>query len=84
MHGAIVGNSATGRKKFTDRKWVALIGFYSVETWNQVQKNGKRIEKARGAMEVRIILVIAIKEQQVDVDRQSSRVWFGNNIAEDI
>ena len=35
-------------------------------------------------MEVRTIVVTAIKEQQVDVDRQSSQVWFGDNVAEDI
>ena len=30
------------------------------------------------------IVVTAIKEPQVDVDRQSIRVWFGNDVAEDI
>ena len=35
-------------------------------------------------MEVRTIVVTAIKEQQVDVDRQSRQVWFGNDVAEDI
>ena len=29
-------------------------------------------------------MVTAIKEQQVDVDKQSIRVWFGDNVAEDI
>ena len=29
-------------------------------------------------------MVTAIKEQQVDVDRQSIWVWFGNDVAEDI
>ena len=29
-------------------------------------------------------MVTAIKEQQVDIDRQSSRVWFGHDVAEDI
>ena len=35
-------------------------------------------------MEVCTIVVTTIKEQQVDVDRQSSRVWFGDDVAEDI
>ena len=29
-------------------------------------------------------MVTVIKEQQVDVGRQSSWVWFGNDVAEDI
>ena len=29
-------------------------------------------------------MVTAIKEQQVDVDKQSIRVWFGDNVAEDV
>ena len=29
-------------------------------------------------------MVTAIKEQQVDVDRQYIRVWFGDDVAEDI
>ena len=29
-------------------------------------------------------MVTLIKEQQVDVDRQSIWVWFGNDVAEDI
>ena len=44
----------------------------------------KQIEKTCDATEVRTIVVIAIKEQQIDVDRQSSRVRFGNDIVEDI
>ena len=35
-------------------------------------------------MEVRTIVVTAIKEQQVDGDRQSSWVCFGDDAAEDI
>ena len=35
-------------------------------------------------MEVRTIVVTAIKEQHVDVDRQSSRVWFGDDVVEDL
>ena len=83
-NGAITGDSATGQKKFTARKWAAMIGFCDVETWKQVQKFWKQIEKARDATEVRTIVVTAIKEQQVEVDRQSSRVWFGDDVAEDI
>ena len=44
---AIAGNSATGQKKFTARQLTALIGYCGVETWNQVQKIWKKIEKAR-------------------------------------
>ena len=29
-------------------------------------------------------MVAIIKEQQVDIDRQSSRVWFGDDVEEDI
>ena len=84
MKGAIAGDSTTGRRKFTARQWAALIGFCGVETWKQVQKNWNQIEKARDATEVRTIVVTAIKEQQVDVDRQSRRVWFGDDAAKDI
>ena len=35
-------------------------------------------------MKVRTIVVAAIKEQKVDVDRHSSQVWFGDYVAEDI
>ena len=44
----------------------------------------KQIEKARDATEVHTIVVTATKEQQVDNDIQSSRVWFGDDVAEDI
>ena len=81
MNGAIAGDSETGQKKFTARQWEALIGFCGVETWKQVQKFWKQIKKARDIKEVRTIVVTAIKEQQVDVDRKSSWVWFGNNVA---
>ena len=50
----------------------------------QVPKKWKQIEKARDATEVRTIVLTVIKEQQVDVDKQSSRVWFGGDVAEDI
>ena len=49
INGAIAGDSETGRKKFTARQWVAIIGFFGVETRKQVQKNWKQIEKARYA-----------------------------------
>ena len=78
------GDSTNGRNIFTARQWVALIGFCGVETRKQDQKNWKQIEKSRDAKEVRAIVVTAIKEQQVDVDRQSRRVWFGHDVAEDI
>ena len=61
-----------------------LIRFFGVETQKQVQNNWKQIKKFCDATEVRTIVVTAIKEQQVDVDRQSSQVWFGDNVAEDI
>ena len=61
-----------------------LIGFCGVETWKQVKKNWKKIEKARDETEVRTIVVTAIKEQQVDVDINSRRVSFGDNVVEDI
>ena len=66
------------------RQWAALIGFCGVETRKQVQNTWKQIKKAHDAPEVRTIVFIAIKEQQVDVDRQSSWVWFGGDVAEDI
>ena len=84
MNGNIVGDSATGRKKFTARQWAALIGFCGVETRKQVQNNWKKIEKAHDAPEVRTIVVVVIKEQKVEVDRQSIWVGFGNDVAEDI
>ena len=84
MNGAIVGDSETGKKKFIARQWAELIGFFGVETRKQVQNIWSQIEKARDATEVRTIVVTAIKEQQVDVNRQSSRVWSGDDVAEDI
>ena len=83
INGAIAGDSATGQNKITARQWLALIGFLVVETQNQVQNIWKQIEKARDATEVRTIVVATIKEQHVDVDRQSIRVWFGDDVAED-
>ena len=44
----------------------------------------KKIEKNCDATEVRTIVVAEIKEQQIDIDRQSSQVWFGDDVAEDI
>ena len=44
----------------------------------------KQIEKALDATKMSTIVVTAIKEQQVNVDRQSIWVWFGNDVAEDI
>ena len=61
-----------------------MIGFCGVETRKQVKKNWKQTEKARDATEVRTIVVPTIKEQQVDVDRQSIRVWFGDDVVKDI
>ena len=84
MNSAITGDSATAQDKITARQWAALIVFCGVETRKQVQKNWKQIEKSRDAMELRTIVVTAIMEQHVNVDRQSSRVWFGNDVAEDI
>ena len=66
MDGAIAGDSATGRKKFTAR-----------QIW-------RKIEKYCDATEVRTIVVTTIKEQQVDVEIQSSWVCFGDDVAEDI
>ena len=83
-NGAIAGYLATGQKKFIARQWAALIGFCGVETQTQVQNNWKQIEKDRDATEVHTIVVTAIKEKQVDVDRHSIQVWFGSDVAEDI
>ena len=80
----IAENSATGQKKFTARQWLALIGFSGVETRKQIQNIWKQIRKDCDATEVRTIVVTAIKEQKIDVDRQSSSVWYGNNVAEEI
>ena len=84
MIGTIAGYSATGRKKFMARQWAALIVFCGVETRKHVQNNWKKIVKDRDATEVHTIVVTAIKEQQVHVDRHSRRVWFVNDVAEDI
>ena len=81
INGAIAGDSANGRKKFTAMQWVALIGFCGVETQKQIFKNWKQIEKSRDATEVCTIVVTASKEQQVDVGRQSGRLWFEKNVA---
>ena len=37
-NAAIAGDSATGQKKFTARKWLALIGYCGVEIRKQVKK----------------------------------------------
>ena len=59
-----------------------LIIFFGVETQKQVQNIWKQIEKARDVTEVRTIVVTASKEQNIDVDIQSSQVWFGENVTE--
>ena len=82
--GAIAEYSETGRNKFTSRQWAELIGFSGVETRKQIQNIWKQIRKDCDATEVRTIVVTAIKEQKIDVDRQSSSVWYGNNVAEEI
>ena len=84
INGAIAGDSTNGRKKVTARQWAALIGFCGVKNRKQVKNIWKQNEKARDEMGVRTIVFTAIKEQQLDVDRQSSRLWFGENFAEDI
>ena len=72
MNGAIVGNSSTVWNKLTARQWVALIVFCGVETWKQVKNIWKKIKKSRDETKVRNIVVPKIKEQQVEVGRQSS------------
>ena len=84
MTSAMVGYSETGRKKFTAKQWAVLIGFSRVETQKQLQIFWKHIEKDRDATKVRTIVITAIMEQQIDVDRHSSQVWFVDNVAEDI
>ena len=84
MNSTIAEDSETGKKKFKTRQWAALIRFCGVENRKQVQKIRTKSKKACDTMEVRTIVVTAIKEQQVDVDIQSNRVWFGDNVAEDI
>jgi hypothetical protein len=42
------------------------------------------IEKAKDAVEVRTVVLDAILAEQVDIDRQTGRVWFGEDIAEDL
>ena len=44
-------------------------------------KNLEANWKVHDATVVRTIVVTAIKEKQVDVDRQSSQVWFGDDVA---
>ena len=44
----------------------------------------KQMKKARDATEMRTIVVTAIKEQHIDIARNSIRVWFGDDVAEDI
>ena len=84
MNDNIAGDPETRRKKFTARQWASLIGFCGVETRKQVQKNWEQIEKACDATELHTIVVTSIQEQQVDVDRHSSQVWFRDDVAEDI
>ena len=81
MNAAIAGDSVTGQKKFTAWKWAWMIGFCGFETQKQVQNNWKQIEKAHDATDVCTIVVTAIKGKKVDIDRQSSRVWFGEDDA---
>ena len=59
--------------------WILWI--WNPETSSNVLEEYK---KARNATEVHTIVVTGIKEQQIDVDRYSSRVWFGKNVTEDI
>ena len=73
----IAGDSATKRKKLTARQWATLIGFFEFKPGNRFKTNWKQIEKARDSTEVRIIVVIKIKEQQVDIDIHSIQEWFG-------
>ena len=81
MNGAIAVDTATDQKKFVARQLSAQIGYFGVETWKQVQNIWKQIKMARDATEVCTIVVAAIKEQQVGVDRKSSQVWFGSDVA---
>ena len=60
------------------------MDFVELKTGSRFQTFGSKFEKARNAMEVCTIVVTAIKEQQVDIDIQSSQVWFGKNVPEDI
>ena len=84
MIGTIAGDLATGRKKFMARQWAALIVFCDVATWKHVQNNWKKIEKDCDATEVHTNVITAIKEQQVDFDRQSMRLWFADDVVEEI
>ena len=59
---------------------------YILWSWNTEAGLNKlnQIDKASDATELCIIMVTANKEQQIDVDRNSIRVWFGDDVAEDI
>ena len=42
MNGAIAGDSTTGRKKFRDRQWAALIGFVVLKPGSRFKKIGSK------------------------------------------
>ena len=84
VNGNISGDLTTGQKIFMARQWAALIGLCGIEIQKKLQNIWKQIEKARDATEVRTIVFTTIKEQQVDVNIQSSQVRFGENVVEDI
>ena len=81
---SISGNSATGWKKFTARQWAVLIFFLNLKPGSRFKTIVSKNKKARDATEVRTIMVTAIKEQQIDIERQSIQLWFGDDMAEDI
>ena len=84
MNGDLNATSTSGRKKFSERQWSALIGFCGVVSKKQLPRIWKQIEKAKDAVEVWTLVIDAIRAKQVDIDKHTSRVWFGEDIAEDI
>ena len=73
-----------GGKSFRNASWRRLLDFVECPPKNQLPKIWKQIEKAKDAVEVRTLVIDAIRAEQIDIDKHTSRVWFGEDIAEDI
>ena len=83
MNGAIAGYSATAQKKFRAREWAALIRCFGVKSQKKVQSFGSNLRKI--VMQQRCATKWSHKpRKKIDVDRQSSWMWFGEDVMEDI
>ena len=45
MNGAVVGDSATGKKKFTARQWAALIVFLGLKPGSRFKTFGSKSKR---------------------------------------